>query len=444
MNLDTQRRTSPRSDLRSSSADGAAFGGMVGLGETYLAAFVLAIGHGEMAAGMVSSLPLIAGGLMQLASPMAVELLRSHKRWVVLCAFVQALTFVPLVVAALTGSLSTVTLFVAASIYWGSGLATGPAWNTWICTVVPRAVRSRFFANRTRVSQACVFAGFLIGGVLLQFLTTRGAELIAFAILFTAAGCCRFVSALFLMLQSEPAPLPANMRKIPWKQVFHHLQASSGGKLLVYLVFMQAAVQIAGPFFTPFMLKQLGFTYVELVALFSMSFLAKVISLSLWGRVAKTIGARNLLWIGGLSIVPLSGCWLVSQNFVWLGLIQIIGGVGWAAYELAFFLLFFESISAAERTSVLTIYNLLNTAAWVAGALLGGLLLIAFEASFLGYLIVFGVSSLGRLLTIALLVRVPRLVVDSDEMGVRTMGVRPQTSLDTPILASLPDQVVEE
>ena len=88
---DKTRTERLRRDLRASLLDGAAFGGMVGFGETYLPAFALAVGLGEMAAGMVSSVPLVAGGLMQLASPMAVRLLRSHRRWVVTCAIIQAL-----------------------------------------------------------------------------------------------------------------------------------------------------------------------------------------------------------------------------------------------------------------------------------------------------------------------------------------------------------------
>jgi MFS family permease len=198
---------------------------------------------------------------------------------------------------------------------------------------------------------------------------------------------------------------------------------------------------MAGPFFTPFMLKKLEFSYAELVALFSMAFLSKVASLPLWGRVAKQIGARHLLSIGGIAIAPLSAGWLVSQNFAWLGFLQVIGGIAWAAYELAFFLLFFESIAEEERTSVLTIYNLLNTLAWVGGSLLGGALLLAFNTSLQGYLVVFGLSSVGRLVALIFLARIPRLIVDSDELAVRTVAVRPgAASLDTPVLASLPDQ----
>ncbi|NQV22780.1 MAG: MFS transporter [Rhodopirellula sp.] len=436
-----KRSETLRRDLKVSLYDSAAFGGMVGAGETYFPAFALAVGLSEMASGMVSSVPLIAGGVMQLASPLAVSLLRSHRKWVVICAVLQALTFVPLLIAALMGSITTTVLLVIAAVYWGAGLATGPAWNTWIGTIVPHTLRPRFFARRTRVSQAGVFAGFMVGGILLQYASGRDRELLAFAVLFGVAGVCRFVSAWTLQLHSEPVPLPANMRQIPWRRVRHHLHTSSGGRLLVYLVAVQAAVQMAGPFFTPFMLRKLNFTYGELVALFSMAFLAKVMALPMWGRMAKRIGARQLLWIGGIGIVPLSAGWLVSTNFVWLSVLQISGSVAWAAYELAFFLLFFESIAEDERTSVLTIYNLLNTAAWVGGSLIGGILLISLESSINGYLLVFGLSSVGRLLALLLLARVPSIVVDSDEMGVRTYSVRPGGSgMGAPVLPSLPDR----
>jgi MFS family permease len=114
-------------------------------------------------------------------------------------------------------------------------------------------------------------------------------------------------------------------------------------------------------------------------------------TLTIWGRVAKKTGARSLLWIGGIGIVPLSAGWLLSQHLAWLMMLQIIGGVFWAAYELAFFLLFFESIAEEERTSVLTLYNLLNTMAWVGGSLIGGVILFSFDSSYGG---VYGLTSL--------------------------------------------------
>lgn len=73
-----------RKDLVAGHAEGAAAGGMTGLGETYLPAFALAVGLGEITAGLVASLPLLVGGLMQTFSPLAIRRLGSHKRWVLL------------------------------------------------------------------------------------------------------------------------------------------------------------------------------------------------------------------------------------------------------------------------------------------------------------------------------------------------------------------------
>ena len=53
-------------------------------------------------------------------------------------------------------------------------------------------------------------------------------------------------------------------------------------------------------------------------------------------------------------------------------MIQVMAGVSWATYELAAFLLFFEAIDARQRIGMLTLYNLGNAAATVAGSLIGG------------------------------------------------------------------------
>jgi MFS family permease len=429
-----------RRDLRACIGEGAFFGGMVGFGETYVAAFVLAIGLGEVTAGMIGSVPLLAGGLMQMVSLHAVRLLGSHKRWVLICGSVQCLSFVPFFLAALAGHMTAAAALATTAVYWGAGLATGPAWNTWIETIVPRRVRARFFAARTLVSQLFVFVGFLGGGLWLQYAADARNAGAAFAALFAIAAACRLASVSLLAVHSEPMPIPPNMRRIPLTAAWRHIQAGSGGRLLLYLVAVQAAVQMAGPYFAPFMLIKLNLTYTEFAGLLSVAFLSKVAALPLCGRYAQRVGAWRLLWIGGIGIVPLSGGWIVSQNFAWLLLLQVVGGAVWAAYELAFFLLFFESIEVEERTSVLTFYNLLNTAAWVGGALLGGLVLHFGGTGYNTYLLVFGLSSLGRLLALGLLARVTSFAVESAKMGVRTMAVRADAaSLDAPILPSLPD-----
>ncbi len=427
-------------NLLAGHADGSAYGAMVGLGETYLPAFALAAGLGEITAGLVSSVPLVAGGVMQLISPAAIRRLGSNRRWVMLCATLQALSFLPLVVAAAVGSISAPALLLVATFYWGSGMAAGPAWNTWMGTIVPPAVRARFFAYRTRISQVSVLIGFLAGGWALHSWRAEEHVLMAFMAIFLAAGACRLLSVFFLGRQTEPRPIPGAALRIELPGIVRQFRDGHAGRLLLYLVGVQSVVQFAGPYFTPFMFEKLKLSYGDFVALIAVSFMAKILCLPMWGRVAGRIGAFRLLWIGGIGIVPVSGMWLVSDSFYWLVVVQLVGGIGWAAYELAFFLQFFESIPESQRTSVLTVYNLVNTVAWVGGALAGGAVLYSLAATREAYLLLFGLSTVGRGLALFLLWRVPAVDVEGTSLGVRTVGVRPQsTAMDHPILPSLPD-----
>ena len=138
---------------------------MVGLGETYIPAFALAAGLGEVAAGLIATLPMLAGAVFQLVTPFAVRQLHSYRRWVVVCAALQGLALAPLAIGALRGQIALAWVAFATVAYWSFGMATGPAWNAWVTTLVPPEIRKRFFARRARLCHAALFAAMLVGGL---------------------------------------------------------------------------------------------------------------------------------------------------------------------------------------------------------------------------------------------------------------------------------------
>ncbi|MGQ0634695.1 MAG: MFS transporter [Planctomycetaceae bacterium] len=397
------RRRKLRKNLRSSVADGAAFSMMVGLGETYFPAFVLALGLGEIASGLIASIPLLVGAILQLISPWGVARVGSNRRWVVLSVALQATSFLPLVAGALFGRMPVTGVFAAVSLYWGAGLAGGPAWNTWMETVVPFRVRAPFFAMRTRLGQAGVLLGFLVGGLALQYGEHSGRLLPAFAAIFSVAALCRFLSGRYLWRQTEPVPTHETQRHVSLRELWVRIRAGKSERTLLYFLAVQVAVQLSGPYFSPYMLKQLGLSYVAYMALLATTFVAKIVTLPAFGRLAARLGARKLLWIGGIGIIPVSGLWLYADTFLQLVLVQFIAGTVWAAYELAMFLLFFETVKREERTGILTVFNLANAVALVVGALAGGGLLKLCDSSREAYLLLFGLSSFARAATLLVL-----------------------------------------
>jgi MFS family permease len=437
-----------RRDLRLSTADAMLFSVMVGCGEAYFVAFALAIGLGETLAGLLSSIPVLAGALLQLAGPWAVARLKSHKRWVVLTAGLQCLSFIPMIVAALVGSMPAWLMFVSVGIYWALNLGGGPAWNTWIGTVVPTQVRAQFFATRTRAAQFVLLCSLVGAGLALHFGKSHFGEgerpgyITMYAVLFVVAGLARAGSTWCHSRISEPIPMPHDQRKVPFRSFLKGPNAVSGGRLLLYMLCLQVCVQVSGPFFGPYMLKQLELDYTVFAGLLCCSYLGRVLAMPLIGRFAKRFGAGNLLWVGGLGILPLSAIWVLSPSPYYLVGVQLLSGVLWGCYEMATMLLLLESIPANERTSVLTTQNALNAVTVVIGATAGAILFHLLGEGVYAYHTLFIVSAALRLGTVIMLARVHKPDVRIVRpMFFRTVGVRPQFGgIDRPVLSSIEDE----
>jgi len=369
---------------------------MVGIGEVYLPAFALAVGLGEVVSGLVTSVPILLGGILQLLSLYALPWVGSYKRWIVAGIVMQACAFFPLIYSAFVGSISAWAFFAVASCYFGAGMASGPAWNAWISHVVPSRIRSHYFARRTRVIQFATLGGFLAGGWLLQATKQLDVVLYGFASIFIVAGLARFASAFILEShQTSEADDYAAPR-------IHSIWSAWTGVspkaryLITYLVCMQACIQFSGPYFIPYMLKQLDFSYSAFVAVIAGALVARALCMPMWGMVARKYGSEALLWIGGLGLLPLSTLWTLSDSLPWLVFVQIVSGILWAAYELAFFLMFLDFIPQRRRADMLTIFNFAFSISWCCGALLGGWWIASNGTSPAAYHGVFIISALGR------------------------------------------------
>ncbi|MEI6256166.1 MAG: MFS transporter, partial [Planctomycetota bacterium] len=378
--------------------------------------------------GMMASVPVLVGAIFQLITPLAVARLGTNRGWVIACTAVQALSFVPFTVSAIRGSASLVELLIAASVYWAAGMAGAPAWNTWMGTLIPESMRTAYFANRSRLGQFSVFIGFVLGGLILQWGEAAGFTLLAFAGLFVAAGICRVVSTMMLMIcreVSRPGRSPRNTTPPAAADVpavaatatlagrlqdlggtLSRMAASPAGPLVAYLWCLVFTAQFAAPYFTPYLLRERGFSYHAFMLVIATGFLSKALFLPSLGRLGSRIGSLGLLWLGGLSIIPLSLLWLPSAAVPYLIAVQVLAGGCWACWELAVALLFFDAVPHRDRTGVITVYNLGLAIATVAGAACGGLLLRTLGEDSRAYVTVFAVSSLLRLATVPLLLRV--------------------------------------
>ncbi len=394
-----------RRDLRNSTLDGAGWSVMVGMGEIYVPAFALAAGQGEVASGLVATVPFLLGAVLQLLGPWGARRTGSLRRWTTLLSAFQALVFLPLALGAAAGGLGTVALFSLATLYWAAGLATGPPWVTWIETLVPRRLRARYFGRRGILTNGALLAAIVAGGLLLEGAASAGWPMAGFALLFVLAGLGRGASAFFLAAHREP--WKPECRPVGPREIAAGLRRTPAGRLIVGMVAMQAGLFVALPFFTPWVLGTLRFSYGRYTALVAALFLARMAVLPLLARVADARGPRFLLVAAGAGFVPVTLLWFATDAFLPLLLVQVFAGAVTAAWELATLMLFFDTMPREERLGVFTWFNLANAAALVAGSLAGGAILGGLGGGPGAYGAIFLASAGLRLLCLPLLLRVP-------------------------------------
>ncbi|MBM4111637.1 MAG: MFS transporter [Phycisphaerae bacterium] len=426
-----------RNDLRACTKDGITHSLMVGVGETFIPAFALAAGAAQVHGGLVYTIPFLVGATVQLLTPAGVDRIGSPRKWVLLCATIQALCFIPMAIAAMAGAVPLLLVYVCASIYWAVNLGAAPAWNAWVGALFPERIRASYFSRRSRVCQIALLAGLLLGGVVISRFEHTPLELASFAVLFMAASLSRALSTPALVAQSEPKHLPPARRVNPI-EFLQRIRGAPEGRVVAALLVFMLTVQVSSPFATPYMLRALAmdndqFT-ISVVALFA----AKCLVLPVVGRLAASWGARRLLMAGAIVVAAGSGAWIVSTAPGWIYAMQVVSGAGWAAYEMALFLLLLEHIREEERTAMYAAYYFFNAVVTVIGSFVGAAAIDALGGGVTAYWWIFGASSLLRFAAIPLMFRIPR---HGHERSAPVMAIDVGTeagALDEPVIAARP------
>lgn len=436
-------RTNIRANLRASTIDGSCYNIMMGAGEANIVVFALALGFGERFAAVLGAAPLLGGAILQLLSPWCIRKLGSHKRWLHISAFAQALAFVPLIIAAVVGSIPGSVLLLIATLYWGACFAAGSTWNTYIGVSTPERLHAKYFAFRNRVLNLWLVVSTAIAGASLHFAKAHDLLLPVFALLFGVAALARGGSWYYTRLQTEPVPIPPGFRAVSWSELLNRYRHGPGGRLIVYAICAQLALQVATPFLAPFMLEELSLknNYAQYGVLAAWVLLAKVVALPMWGRLAHARGARTLLRVGGVIFIPLPLLWLVSDSFAWLLFVQTISGAALAAYELGVFLMLLRSLADHERTSVMSKYQVVSQTATVLGSLIGIACMTQFGHHWAGYAWVFGASAALRAAALPLLARVQAPADDKRGTERARLAVHPAgAAADEPVLPTMPSE----
>lgn len=363
--------TKIKKSLKYSILDGTFYSAMVGFGESFLSAFAVFLKANNLQLGLLSSLPQTFGSLSQLYSNKLINLFKSRKKLAYTCVLLQALIYIPIALVFFFGKFRVFHLVLFVSIYWILGMIINPAWNSWMGDLVNEKERGSYFGKRNKIAGLTSFISFLTAGYILQRFSDGITEYIGFIIIFSLALISRIISFIFLTKKYEPKYEIVKEAQFSFIEFLKQARFRNYGLFVFYLSFMNFAIYVASPFFTPYMLYDLHFDYKTFTIITATSLLIKFLIMPLWGYLSDQYGTKKVLAVSGflMPLVPL--LWIFSKQVWYLILVQLYSGFIWAGFEIASFNFIFDTTTPQKRATCVAYYNVLNGIAIFLGAMIG-------------------------------------------------------------------------
>lgn len=404
--------------LRHSVRDAAAYSVMTGGGEAYFSAFAVFLKASPGQIGMLAALPPLLAAFAQVLSAWLGRRWQQRKKIILIGATVQGLAWIPLALLPIAFPTYAVPLLIACVVVYQFGTNfAGPQWSSLMAELVPPRRRGRFFARRTRVASATSFSALVASGLILHEFTAYNATLIGFWIVFAIAAIARFVSVYHLWCMVDPPGTTAAMEVPVSEDAWTRLRASPFARFSVFFALIQFAVAISSPFFAVYLLRDLGYSYLQFMSNSAVVVVVQFITLNWWGRLSDVFGNRLTLRVTGMLLPVLPALWLISHDYVYLLLVQVIAGLAWAGFSLSANNFLFDLVPADKRATFMAFHNVLTSLGVFCGALVGGYLATHLPATwtwnghtyqwFSGLLGVFLLSSVLRVVVVAIFL--PRL-----------------------------------
>ena len=403
------QETKKQSSLNNSLKEGALASVSAGIANNYFSAYAIALKSSTTFVGLITALPNLLGPLSQSITP---KLMRSYsrKKIVLISVLVQTLMWLPMMGAGvmflqgnayahpfLLGFLLLYTIF---------GSIAGPAWISWMGDMVDEHQRGAYFGLRGSLASLCTLLGVVIGGLALDFFKSQGTEVYAisgFFVLFGAGMLLRLLSLVWMKKQYEPTFKAEKTAYFSFWSFLKKIRKSNYGRFTLSVSITLLATNIAGPYFSLYMLRDLEFSYTQFMTLNTLTVLATFLSVRAWGKIGDKTGFVSILKLTGLLVIlpPLLWFFTVFMSpaiaFFYLIPIFFLSGIGWAGFNLAAGNFLYDAVTP-ERRSICSAYSsILNGFGVVLGTLLGGFFINHMPtAGFNAIMIAALLSAIGR------------------------------------------------
>ena len=358
--------------LRFSVWDACLYASMAGFGELYFIPLLVAINASNFLIGVFTGIPQLCIAFAQLGALVLVERYLVRKPIILAGASAQALFVGCMLIAIITQSKNPWLYIGFACGYYASVGFTGPAWNSLMGDLTTADTRASYFGRRGGLSQLVLFLTMIAAGLILQHFDTAHRPFIGFGVIFAASFLSRSASVYALTRHYE---VPYRKVKDAYFSIYQFVAKTPKSNFAHFVFFvslMSLAVQVAAPFFATYMLRDLGFSYIEYTISQGFYIVAQFIAMRRWGPFADKYGNRLVLRITSAIMPFIPIFWLFSRNYFYILALQTLAGLTWGGWFLCTATFMFDAVTPPKRARCAAYLNFFNCIGIFIGSLLGG------------------------------------------------------------------------
>lgn len=290
-----------------------------------------------------------------------------------------------------------------------------PAWTSLSADIVPMRFRGRYFAARNLAMSVSTMATTLAIGWLITSIGRPGGYQAAMAAAFTIGMLATLSYARIQEPAVEKSAVPESYSP---RALLATLKADRNLKnYSIFLLLWNGSINIAGPFFAIYLVRELKAT-AEIVGVLTMlATLTGLPATYLFGKLIDRWGGYKAQMLAGFMIPFLPWLWLLARSPWGTTAAYLYDGIAWSGYMLASFNFMLSLASPARLTRYNAIAQVMVALACTIGAMLGGVMVSTW-----GFRTVFALSGAGRLLSMIFFARFVKAPVTEEEKASETLA----------------------
>jgi MFS family permease len=351
---------------------GSLYGGVILIG------FAVALGASPIVIGILAAVPFLAQ-VAQLPAIALVERVRQRRKITVIAVTISRVLILLLALLPHLEPKLALALFVLGqTLITFLGSISGCSLNSWLHQLLPKDSLGSLFARRLFWSTVLASIGALFAGQVIQQ-WPFGPQIEGYSVAFVCAALAGLLSSYYLSRVPEPQMPPAGAPLPVLAMIRSPFRDANFRRVIIFMASWNLASNLAAPFITVYLLRQLHYGIGTVTGLWVASQVANALTMYLWGRLSDRLSNKAILAVAlpvyFACLIALPFTKIPAEHALTLPLLFLIhlamgaasGGIGLATGNLGL-----KLAPQGQGTAYLSAVSLSGAAAAGMAAMMGG------------------------------------------------------------------------